>query len=417
LSVISLIGKILTEMNTQRTREGVVFGLALVMLVVFLLVPVHSRAAINRQINFQGKLTNPDGTNITDGNYSIRYRIYTSSSLDGANPCAANSCKWEETQSVAVADGIFQVSLGSSTALPGSVDFNSSPLYLGVKVGSDAEMTPRIQFTAAPYAFNSDSVDGIDSAGLVQLGQNSSAQTDSSTNSAIFINKTNTGNQIQLQASAVDVFTITNSGSITLGQNAAKTISVAQTSTNAAGQSLTISAGQGGVGAGANAGGNLTVQAGAGGGTNGNGGNLILSGGALNGSGLVGSVVVKNPTDSTTAFQVQNAAGTTAVLSADTVNGIVTVTGGLVVNTNDNSIVRTSSTDFSLGTVGSDISNNNGQMELSDGTIPNSGTGTISTAASQPAVDAIIGAGASAITSSNDKCLGVRKRTGYRIIK
>ena len=237
-------------MNTQRPREGVVFGLALVMLVVFLLVPVHSRAAINRQINFQGKLTNPDGTNITDGNYSIRYRIYTSSSLDGANPCAANSCKWEETQSVAVADGIFQVSLGSSTALPGSVDFNSSPLYLGVKVGSDAEMTPRIQFTAAPYAFNSDSVDGIDSAGLVQLGQNSSAQTDSSTNSAIFINKTNTGNQIQLQASAVDVFTITNSGSITLGQNAAKTISVAQTSTNAAGQSLTISAGQGGVGAG-----------------------------------------------------------------------------------------------------------------------------------------------------------------------
>lgn len=389
-------------------REGVVFGLVLVVLALFLLIPGRVHAAINQQINFQGKLTNPDGTNLADGNYSIRYRIYTSPTLDATNSCAANSCKWEETQSVSVADGIFQVSLGSSTALPGSVDFNSNALYLGVKVGSDSEMTPRIQFTAAPYAFNSDTVDGLDSTGLVQLGQNTSAQTDNSTNSAIFINKTNTGNQLQLQASAVDVFTITNSGNITLGQNAAKTISVAQTSTNAAGQSLTVTAGQGGAGASANNGGNLTLQAGAGGGTNGNGGNLILSGGALNGSGAVGSVIVKNPTDSTTAFQVQNAAGTTTVLAADTVNSIVTVTGGLVVNTSDNSIVRTSSSDFSLGTVGSDISNSNGQMELSDGTIPNSGTGTISTAASQSAVDANIGAGASAITRPDGKYLIIK---------
>ncbi|HEX7963063.1 MAG TPA: hypothetical protein VF466_00585 [Candidatus Saccharimonadales bacterium] len=139
---------------------------------IFAAAPAH--AAINKQISFQGKLTNPDGTNVTDGTFSIRFRIYTDPTADAANTCAANTCKWEETQgSVAVSGGLFQVNLGSVTTLPASVDFNTSALYLGVKVGSDAEMTPRIQLTAAPYAFNSDLLDGLDSTGFVQLSPGS----------------------------------------------------------------------------------------------------------------------------------------------------------------------------------------------------------------------------------------------------
>lgn len=131
-------------------------------------------AAINKQISFQGKLANTDGTNVADATYSIRFRIYTDPSADGANSCAANSCKWEETQgTVSVSGGLFQVNLGSVTSLPASVDFNTSALYLGVKVGSDAEMTPRIQLTAAPYAFNSDLLDGMDSAAFLQLSPGS----------------------------------------------------------------------------------------------------------------------------------------------------------------------------------------------------------------------------------------------------
>ena len=135
-----------------------------------LLPAVSTSAAINKQISFEGKLTNTDGTNVTDGTYSVRFRIYTDPSADAANTCSANTCKWEETQgSVSVSGGLFQVNLGSVTPLPASVDFNTAALYLGVKVGSDAEMTPRIQLTAAPYAFNSDLLDGIDSTGFVQL--------------------------------------------------------------------------------------------------------------------------------------------------------------------------------------------------------------------------------------------------------
>lgn len=293
-----------------------------VLFVVFASVRPAS-AAINGQINFQGKLTNPDGTNVTDGNYSILFTIY-----EGGTELGGGTVVWDETQTVAVDDGVFRVALGSvDTTLPTAVNFGSDTIYLSLKVGADPEMSPRVRFTASPYAFNASRLGGLASGSFVQLGQISGAtgQTDASTNSAIFINKTSTGNQLQLQSGGVNVFTVANAGDLTFGQNAAKTISVQQTSTNAAGRNLTVAAGQGGAGASANAGGNLVLQAGAGGGTNGAGGNLTLAGGAGSGSGATGSVIVKNPANSTTAFVVQNATSNN-IFTVNTTNQQVSVT-------------------------------------------------------------------------------------------
>ncbi|MDL2341803.1 MAG: hypothetical protein QFB87_01855 [Patescibacteria group bacterium] len=147
-----------------KSSLGLVFALFFVFITT-----VSTSAAINPQINFQGKITNPDGTNLTNGSYSIRFRLYSDPSLDGANACSANTCMWEETKSVTLNDGIFQTSLGDTTTLPGSVDFNNSAIYLGIKVATDSEMTPRVRFTASPYAFNSDKVGGFTAAQLVQL--------------------------------------------------------------------------------------------------------------------------------------------------------------------------------------------------------------------------------------------------------
>lgn len=191
------------------------FGLLLFVAVFFLFNPPQTHAAINSQINFQGKLTNTDGTNVTDGTYSIRFRIYNDPTLDAANACAANSCQWEETQaSVSVSSGIFQVNLGSSTSLPGSVDFNSSPLYLGVKVGADPEMSPRILFTASPYSFNSSMLGGLSATNYVQLAQG--LQTDASTtNSSIGVNKTGTTAKIlDLQRGGTSVVSVNNDGTV-----------------------------------------------------------------------------------------------------------------------------------------------------------------------------------------------------------
>lgn len=258
-------------------------------------------AAINQQINFQGKLTNTDGTNVTNGTYSIRFRVYTSTyPTDATNACSANSCLWEETQgSVSVTDGIFQVALGSvNTALASSVDFNTTPLYLGVKVGSDPEMNPRIQFTASPYALNAEKVGGIAASGLVQLSPGAQ-QTG-------FINVS--GNITAGGTYNTNTFT---SSSLTFG--AASTAAIQ----SAASQALTITGNAASTFS--TSSGNLTLQAGSG--TVSLGTTTVLtSNGALSvRSGGTGAITVASgdqtgaSTNSATVFIASgNAAGTTS---------------------------------------------------------------------------------------------------------
>lgn len=173
--------------------------------------PQHSYAAVPSSMSFQGKLTNPDGTNVPDGAYSVRFRMYTDAVADAANPCGSNSCVWEETHgSVPVEGGIFHVSLGSLSSLS-SVDFSTPPLYLAMKVGSDNEMTPRINLESSPFAINSDQLDGLDSGQFAQLGQGIQVDSSASTPS-IGINKTGSGALAQLQHNGTTAFILQNNG-------------------------------------------------------------------------------------------------------------------------------------------------------------------------------------------------------------
>jgi len=129
---------------------GLVLGF--VGVVIFKTFPVNAQG-INPEMSFQGKVVNDDGTNVTDGNYDFVFKIYTVDTLGTA--------VWTESKSLAVTDGIFQTNLGDTTALPGSVDFNSESLYLGVEFNSDGEMSPRIRLTASAYAFNAQKVNGL----------------------------------------------------------------------------------------------------------------------------------------------------------------------------------------------------------------------------------------------------------------
>jgi len=52
---------------------------------------------------------------------------------------------------VPVQDGLFNVMLGSLVPIPVSI-WQESELYLGVKIGSDAEMSPREKLTIVPMA-------------------------------------------------------------------------------------------------------------------------------------------------------------------------------------------------------------------------------------------------------------------------
>ncbi|PJC49143.1 hypothetical protein CO033_03170, partial [Candidatus Nomurabacteria bacterium CG_4_9_14_0_2_um_filter_32_10] len=136
--------------------------IAATILLVFVLFPSNiSSAAINKQINYQGKLTNSSGVAVTNGTYNMEFKLYT---VDTGGVAI-----WTETRidanKVQVTSGLFSVLLGEVTALT-SVDFNQT-LYLGVNIGGtgtpgwDGEMTPRKKLGAVPTAILSESAINI----------------------------------------------------------------------------------------------------------------------------------------------------------------------------------------------------------------------------------------------------------------
>ncbi len=211
----------------------VLFAVFAVALAATLALHTQAQAAagIYKTINFQGKIVNTNGTNVADASYSFRFRIYSSTyPTDATNACSANSCMWEETKSITTTNGIFQTNLGDSTALPGSVNFNSDTLYIGVKFNGDTEMNPRIRLTSVPYAFNSDTLDGLDSAALVQLTPAGGQQTG-------LINVSggiNSGGTI-----TANTFDAASSGALTLGSTNATGLTLAKNTT--LGNGLTLS--------------------------------------------------------------------------------------------------------------------------------------------------------------------------------
>lgn len=124
------------------------------MLIYTLLAAIHLFLCVQviwgqipSTMSYQGVLINVDGTLMPDGNYSLNFRLY--------NAAEEGDILWEESQNVSVLNGIFNVILGSLNPL--DIQFEHQ-YWLGVTVGADAELTPRIQLTSSAYSLNSRSV-------------------------------------------------------------------------------------------------------------------------------------------------------------------------------------------------------------------------------------------------------------------
>ncbi len=130
--------------------------LLLLLGVLFVWEPprIYAATGILKQINFQGKVVNKTvGTNVTDDDYSFTFTIY--------DAAAAGTTLWTETKTITVTNGIFQTLLGSVSALPDDIDFNTDNIYLGIEFDGDGEMSPRVRFSAVPQAFNALKVAGL----------------------------------------------------------------------------------------------------------------------------------------------------------------------------------------------------------------------------------------------------------------
>lgn len=114
-------------------------------------------------VNYQGVLTDADGTPVSDGTYELTFRLYEQQS--GGTPI------WSQTRTVHTTDGLFNTILSVDPPL-GVKAINN--IWLGVQVTGDPdEMTPRQRLTGAPYAFTL--IPGAGISGTVHISDSPSA--------------------------------------------------------------------------------------------------------------------------------------------------------------------------------------------------------------------------------------------------
>lgn len=115
------------------------------MLALLSITLLISRASgqVPQMMNYQGYLTNAIGIPAADGNYTIVFSIYDAET--------GGTVLWMETNpAVLVSKGLFSVIMGSM--VPINLPFDK-PYWLGVKVGAEPELLPRMRLTTAAYSF------------------------------------------------------------------------------------------------------------------------------------------------------------------------------------------------------------------------------------------------------------------------
>jgi hypothetical protein len=129
---------------------------------VILAMAFMSVSATSREeINFQGQLTYSNGDPI-DSTVAITFDIYAAST--------GGTSLWTETHSsITVTDGVFDVVLGSTNALPDTLFANNTSLWVQSTVGTTV-ISPRVELTSVPWAFDAATLDGVDGGGYALAG-------------------------------------------------------------------------------------------------------------------------------------------------------------------------------------------------------------------------------------------------------
>jgi hypothetical protein len=136
--------------NLFTKREVIMKRLVAVCVALLLVVSVAGmQAQTPRVISYQGMLLGSNKLPVPDGPYTLTFKLYDQTS----------TVLWTEVQSaVPVVSGMFGVLLGTVTPL--SIAFDKS-YTLGIQVGSDPEMAPRVSLASVPYAIRADDADKL----------------------------------------------------------------------------------------------------------------------------------------------------------------------------------------------------------------------------------------------------------------
>lgn len=117
---------------------------------LFIIVSTVAFGQIPRTISYQGLLTNSSGALVADGTYTLTIRLF--------RQATGGTAVFTETHSASVAKGVYNITIGSVTTLPDSLQFDR-PYFLSVAVNSGSQLNPRTPLTAAPYALHAETAE------------------------------------------------------------------------------------------------------------------------------------------------------------------------------------------------------------------------------------------------------------------
>ena len=131
---------------------------ALTIVAVLLLVSCVAAAQVPHVLSYQGVLRDAAGTPVPDATYSVAFAIY--------DVPTGGTELWSETQALPTVDGVVNASLGAAVTLDLGFD---EGYWLGISVGGEAELSPRVYLTAAPYAIRAAVADTVEGLGEIAL--------------------------------------------------------------------------------------------------------------------------------------------------------------------------------------------------------------------------------------------------------
>ncbi len=133
-----------------------IISLTVILSIALLALTSIAKAGAPGLMNYQGRLTDAGGEPLDD-TLSISFTIY--------DDATAGNAIWTETQgSVIVAEGLFNVILGSTNPIDDSV-FADAARWLQITVEAE-DIEPRTRLVTAAYAFHVETVDGA-SGGII----------------------------------------------------------------------------------------------------------------------------------------------------------------------------------------------------------------------------------------------------------
>ncbi|UCD38811.1 MAG: hypothetical protein JSW54_04850, partial [Fidelibacterota bacterium] len=108
------------------------------------------QAQMPRVLSYQGMLTDSLGVPKPDNAYAFAFRLYDAPT--------GGTVHWTEAKVIEVKNGLFFTLLGDQSPFGEAFRFDQ-PYWLGIQVGAEPELVPRIPLTSVAHSFHADKAD------------------------------------------------------------------------------------------------------------------------------------------------------------------------------------------------------------------------------------------------------------------